>query len=352
MIQKPTLILDAWWRRVDELFSPADRAALDETHEVVWGRDESIPDDLLGEALASARVLIAAEPRVDANVLARAPALETVIEVSGAFPDTIDYVACAARGVEVLGCAPGFRESVAEMALGMAIGGARGLVSEHERFRSGGEHWLDDNSETDFSLYGADVGFVGYGSIARETRRLLAPFNARLRAFDPWLPTAVAEHEGVELVELDVLMKSSRCLFVMAAPTQSNRGMIGQAELALMPRGAVLVLASRAHLVDFDAVVDAAARGAIRAAIDVFPDEPLPDDHCLRQVENCILSPHRAAAVSGGRQLIGRMIVDDLRAIIAGDDARRLQRASLDTINELAGTSDADSVGSMATERR
>jgi len=352
MADKPTLILDAWWRRVDELFSPADRAALNATHDVVWGRDESIPDDILGDALTDASVLIAADPRVDAAVLERAPHLQTVIEVSGAFPDTIDYAACVERGVEVLGCAPGFRESVAEMALGMAIGGARGLMAEHERFRTASERWLNDNTETDFSLFGADIGFVGYGSIARETRRLLAPFNATIRAFDPWLPSEVAEQEGVELVELEALLRSSRCLFVMAAPTRSNRGMIGCAELAMMPRGAMLVLASRAHLVDFEAVVDAAATGAIRAAIDVFPNEPLPEDHRLRQVENCILSPHRAAAVAGGRQLIGRMIVDDLQAIIQGRDERRLQRVSLDTINELAGTSDAESVGSMATERQ
>ena len=53
----------------------------------------------------------------------------------------------------------------------------RGIVDEHERFRTGSERWLNDNAGIDFSLHGQTVGFVGFGSIAQECTRLLQPFR-------------------------------------------------------------------------------------------------------------------------------------------------------------------------------
>ena len=67
-------------------------------------------------------------------------------------------------------------------------------------------------------------------------------------------------------------------------------------------------------------------------ATDVFPDEPLARDHPLRQMRNVILSPHRAAAVPGGRQLIGDMILHDIKAIQNGWKTRQLKAAERDLV--------------------
>lgn len=344
------IVLDPHWRRMDELFSPAALQAL-AAHDVVWGRDTPIPAEVLEAAWPDAEVLIAASPAVSREALARAPRLRAIVEVSGAFPDTIDYAACFERGVEVLSCAPGFRAAVAEMGLGMALAAARGLVREHEAFRSGHERWLEDCAETDFTLYGAPVGFVGFGQIAQEMARLFAPFQARLASFDPWLPAEVAEAFGVELLPLGELAAQSRVLFVTAVPTAENRGMIGADILRRMPDRSLLVLLSRAHLVDFDAVVAEAASGRIAVATDVFPTEPLAADHEIRNLPNVILSPHRAAAVPGGRHLIGDLILRDLAALAEGREGRELTRANPDRIGALAGVGDAAEVGKMAERR-
>ncbi|WP_299372855.1 NAD(P)-dependent oxidoreductase [uncultured Tateyamaria sp.] len=348
---KPTVILAPHWRGLTELFRAEDLRAVHGMCDVVWGQDAPIPDDVLARAMPQAEVLIAETPRVTAQTLAQAPHLKMVIEVSGAFPDTIDYAACAARGVEVLSCAPGFRQSVAEMGLAMALSTARGLVAEHEAFRTGGEAWLADREDRDFTLFGARVGFVGFGQIAQELTRLLAPFGVRISAYDPWLPAAVAQDYGIALAALADVLEGSQVLFVAAVPTSENRHMIDAQALARIPRGAVLILLSRAHLVDFDALGDAVTRGHIRAAVDVFPSEPLAADDALRQAHGVILSPHRAAAVPGGRQLIGEMIRDDIRAMIAGDPMRRLAVASLAVIDKLAGATDGQDVAQMAQAR-
>ncbi len=348
---RPIVILDPGWRQMDELFAPKTLRAICDQFEVVWGKDGAIPPDVLDAALPKAEVLIAAMPQVDEAVLARAPKLRMIIEVSGSFPGTIDYAACFARGVEVLSCAPGFRQSVAEMGLAMALAGARGLVTEHEAFRAGRERWLADNPDTDFTLFGATIGFIGFGQIAQEMGRLLAPFRPRLLAHDPWLPEAVAVEHGVRLLPLDEVLSASRCLFVTAIPTSENYHLLNAARLALVPDNALLVLLSRAHLVDFDALGAVLDQGRLRACIDVFPTEPVDADAPLRQSPGAILSPHRAAAVKGGRLLIGDMILADLRASAAGRDDRQLARANAATIAALAGVGDAEKVALIAGQR-
>lgn len=341
---KPVLILDPDWRRMDELFSDAARHRLFEEYDVIWGRDGRIPKDVLAEALPRAEVLIAAMPCVTADTLKLAPNLHTIIEVSGAFPDTINYAACFEANIEVLSCAPGFRRAVAEMGLAMALAGARGLVDEHEAFRRGDEHWLSDRPGIDFSLYGADVGFVGFGQIAQELSRLMEPFQPRVRAYDPWLASSAAIALGAELVPLDEVLSQSQCLFVTAAPTSENYHLLNSERLGMLKSNALLVVLSRAHLIDFSALEAELASGRIRACIDVFPVEPLMPDASIRQAQSTILSPHRAAAVDKGRQLIGDLILSDLKAIKARDPKRKLSLANRNTISELAGVGDAQSL--------
>jgi len=348
---RPTIILDAHWRELGELFAEDDLASLRSEFNVIWGRDAPMPPDALSAALPDAEVIIAATPKVDATTLQSAPKLRVVIEVSGAFPDTIDYDACAAAGVTVLSCAPGFRQAVAEMGVAMALAGARGLVWEHEATRAGTENWLSDQAGRDFTLFRASVGFLGFGQIAQETVRLLAPFAPRVVVHDPWLPDAVAADYGVRKCDLADLMAHSRCLFVTAVPTSENRHMIDAEALAQLPDSALVVLISRAHLVDVDALIDEVRTGRIRAAMDVYPCEPLAADDPLRGLQGLILSPHRAAAVTGGRQLIGHMILQDLRAIFSGKPPQNLGRADPDRIKSLAGVGDAASVSDMASKR-
>ena len=255
-----------------------------------------------------------------------------MIEVSGAFLDELDYDACFARGIEVLSCAPGFRQAVAEMGLAMILSGARGLVAEHEAFRRGDEAWLDDRDASDFTVYGEKIGFVGYGNIARELYRLLQPLAPNVSFYDPWVSNA-ANAQKFDVIK--DLFAANRVVVVSASPTSENRHAIGSAEIDSMPIGGLLVLLGRAHVIHFAAALAAATAGRITYATDVYPKEPVADDHAMRGISKAIYSPHRAAAVPGGRQLIGKMILDDLKAIRAGTGARRLQVANAETLTAL-----------------
>ncbi|MEL6642682.1 MAG: NAD(P)-dependent oxidoreductase [Pseudomonadota bacterium] len=322
---KPLLILDQHFRKRDELFHPDVYGALHAICDVHGGVDAPMPRAQITELLPEAAFYVASHPTLTAAEIASAPNLKATIEVSGAFRDGLDYDACFARGIDVLSCSPGFRNAVAEMALGMMIAAGRGLVAEHEAFRTGTERWLDDRDGTDFTLYGQRVGFIGYGEIARQTHRLLRPFGPQVMAYDPFVRDAGA---NVVMTDLETLVSDCRVVVVAAVPSEDTRGLLSAHLIERLQPGAVVVLISRAWCADFPALMAAAAAGRITVATDVFPDEPLGPGDPLRQAQNVILSPHRAAAVPGGRHLIGEMILHDVRAILNGDPARQLKAAN------------------------
>lgn len=329
---KPILILDNHFRKRDELFQADTYESLCDLCEVHGGIDAPMPREEIDALLPEAHFYVAAQPHLSAEDVRRAKNLKATIEVSGAFRSGLDYAACFAHGIEVLSCSPGFRNAVAEMALGMMIAGGRGLVAEHEAFRSRTERWLDDRDETDFTLYNQTIGFIGYGEIARETHRLLAPFSPHVMAYDPYVDNAGSD---VALTELETLVSRCRIIVVAAVPSEDNRGLLNAELIARLQPATLVVVISRAWCVDFPALMSAAEAGLIQVATDVYPDEPLAADHPLRTARNVILSPHRAAAVPGGRQLIGDMILHDVKAILAGSNARQLKRGDQNMVTAL-----------------
>lgn len=321
---KPLLILDNHFRKRAELFRSETFEALNDLCDVRGGRDAPMARAAILECLPEAAFYVASHPQLSAVEIGQAPALKAVIEVAGAFRDGLDYDACFERNIEVLSCSPGFRNSVAEMALAMMLAGGRGLVAEHEAFRIGTERWLDDRAASDFSLFNQRVGFIGYGQISRETHRLLAPFAPQIMAYDPFISDDVA---GVEMTDLETLVSTCRVVVVAAVPSESTRDLLNARLIKMLRPGALVIVISRAWSVDFEALMAAASAGHIQVAIDVFPDEPLAQDDPLRQSRNVILSPHRAAAVPGGRQLIGDMILHDVTAILSESPVRQLKAA-------------------------
>jgi phosphoglycerate dehydrogenase-like enzyme len=103
--------------------------------------------------------------------------------------------------------------------------------------------------------------------------------------------------------------------------------MLDREKLSLIRPDGVLLLLSRAHVVDFDVMTEMLAQGRFCAGIDVFPEEPLPQDHPIRQVKHAVLSSHRAGAIEEAFQNIGRMAVNDIEAICQGLVPQEMQVA-------------------------
>jgi len=146
----------------------------------------------------------------------------------------------------------------------------------------------------------------------------LAPFGCRILAYDPWLPETYLKNQGVTPVDLDTLLETAKVIFVLAIPAADNRAMLSRDKLEKIQPGAIFALISRSHLVDFVALTELVSAGRFQAVIDVFPQEPLPQDHPIRRAPGTVLSAHRAGSVAADLRHIGRMVVDDIEAMLAG----------------------------------
>lgn len=315
-----------------EIFSTEDLARLHDVCNVVWGRDGELAQAEFDAAIGQAEVVITGDWRYGELDPSASPNLRAIISVSGAFPMNLDYDVCAQRNIRVLSVAPAFARQVAEMGLALALASARGVVAGDRAFRQGGEEYLHAANVDSFMLYGKPIGMIGYGGIARELTPLLAPFGGKISVFDPWLSDGYLRTQGVERVGLDEVLGSSRVIFVTAAPTTANEAMLSREKLSLIRSDAVLVLLSRAHVVDFDSLTELVAAGHFRAATDVVPTEPLAPDHSVREVDDIILSAHKAGSVAEGLWEIGQMVCNDLEAILAGMPPRQLQNAEPELI--------------------
>jgi phosphoglycerate dehydrogenase-like enzyme len=335
MTRKPRVVVDPHFRTMQEIFAPADLERLRAFVEVIWGRDEPMPLEEARAALADAIAVVSSGWRYG-ELPDAAASLRAIIDVSGGFPQTLDYARCFARGIRVLSAAPAFGPQVAEMALVMALSASREIAAGDRAMRMGEERWLHAGNASTFLLYGRPVGFIGYGSIARCLRPLLVPFGCPIAVYDPWLAAGYLRSQGVEPIALEQLLQTSQIIFVLASPSSENRALLSRELLAQIQPGAVLVLISRAHLVDFDALTEFVLAGRFKAAIDVFPIEPLPPDHPIRQASGAVLSAHRAGSVREGLWELGRMVVDDLEAITHGLPPQRLQLAQPELIERFA----------------
>ncbi len=334
MQSKPRVLIDPHGRRMEEIFSPADLVRLHDTVEVVWGRDEAMPVGEALEALADVVAVVCTGWRYG-ELPESTRNLRAIIDVGGGFPRGLDYDACYTRRIRVLTAAPGFGPQVAEMALGLALAASREIVVGDQAMRAGEEGWQHAGNATTFLLRGQPVGFIGFGSIARCLRPLLAPFNTPISVYDPWLADGYLRSQGVLPVSLEQLIRTSQVIFVLAVPTAENRALLGRDLLEQIRPGAVLVLVSRAHVVDFDALTELVLAGRFKAAIDVFPVEPLPLDHPIRRASGAVLSAHRAGAVKEGLWDLGEMVVDDLEAIARGLPPQRLQISAPELVRRL-----------------
>ncbi|MGH8860674.1 MAG: NAD(P)-dependent oxidoreductase [Jatrophihabitantaceae bacterium] len=325
---RPVVVLLPGPHPSERIFTPQTRAALQAAFDVVdiEGHPERI-DAVLPRAFA-----IIGQPDLPESRLASAPQLRALFNVEGNFYPNVDYAACFDRGIHVLGCGPAYAQAVAEYALGLALDLARGITSEDRAFRAGRERYVHEANGDAMLLRGADIGLVGFGNLGRALRPLLDPFRATVRCYDPWLPDAVLEQHGVIASSLEQVLRVSRLLFVLATVTDESEHLLGPSELDLMTPGSRLVLVSRAPVVDFDALLDRVADGRLVAAIDVWPDEPMPPEHRARSLDGLVLSAHRAGGIAEAFHDVGRMVLDDLLLIARGLPPVRMQVATRELV--------------------
>ena len=269
------------------------------------------PGELVGQLASAWGLVVRSRTKVTAALLAAAPQLKLVAR-AGVGVDNVDLAATSARGIQVINSPRAAGPSVAELSIAFYLLLVRELLPSIASVRAG--RW--DRGTKGHDLAGRTVGFVGYGRIAREIARRLAPFGARAVAFDPFLSQPV---DPTPLLPFEELLARADILSVHAALTPENHHLIDARAIGRMPKGSYLVNVARGALVDEKAVLEALQSGQLAgAALDVFEAEP-PTDRALLEDPRVIPTPHLGASTHEAQRRAGEELVAELLRALRGE---------------------------------
>lgn len=254
------------------------------------------------------------------EALLRAATKLRVIGRGGVGVDNIDLDAASRRGIVVLNAPEANTTSAAELAIALMFAAARGVARSDRILRGGG--W--DRAFLGRELTGARLGIVGLGRIGSQVAQRAAGLGMRVAAYDPYVTRQRAEALGVTLLErLEALLERSDVLTVHTPLTEETRGMIGAEQLALLPRGAIVVNAARGGIVDESALLAALDAGHLRAAgIDVFVHEPPAADHPFLGRDDIVMTAHLGANTVEAQTRVGAEILERTALALLGDLSR------------------------------
>lgn len=284
-----------------------------------WEEETPIPRETLLEWLADADGLYCMiTERIDASLLDAAPRLRVVSTMSVGY-DHIDVAACAARGV-VVGNTPGvLTETTADLTLALLLATARRLGEAMEAVKTGGWGPWNPTWMTGRDVHGSTVGLVGLGRIGAAVGRRLLGFGCRLLYTGPRPKPDVAAPLGAEYVDMDSLLAQSDFVSLHCPLNEQTRHLMDAAAFAKMKPSAILINTTRGGTVDQEALYDALTSGQIAAAgLDVTTPEPLPPDHPLAGLANCVVLPHIGSASIATRRRMAEMAADNLLAGLGG----------------------------------
>ncbi len=244
--------------------------------------------------------------RVDRACLETARGLRIVANMAVG-TDNVDLAAAEELGVAVSNTPDVLTDSTADLAFGLLLAAARGIVPADRFVRAGAFVGWSPSLGVGLDVSGRTLGIVGAGRIG-----LALAERARGFAMDVLL------HSRSSGVELGELLERSDFVSLHVPLTPETRHLIGERELARMRRHAVLVNTSRGPVVDEAALVHALRSGVIAAAaLDVFEDEPRLAPG-LVELSNVVLCPHLGSATHATRDRMAESAARNIVACLAG----------------------------------
>jgi phosphoglycerate dehydrogenase-like enzyme len=274
---------------------------------------EMVTWDLVGEPPRRDEISFVVPPYMVSSPWQRLgllPGLRVVQLLSAGYETVLPSVPV---GVKLANAAGVHDASTAELAVTLVLSSLRGIPEFVAA--QGRSQWLP--AETRTSLADSKVLILGYGGIGVAIARRLSGFEVKLTAVASRArggDELVASVHGVD--ELPALLPEHDVVILIVPLTDATNALVDRKFLASMPDGALLVNVSRGKVVDTDALVEAAASGRIRAALDVTDPEPLPADHPLWHTPGVLVSPHTGGVTTAFEPRAVELLREQIAAFV------------------------------------
>lgn len=316
MNEKPTVFVT---RRIPDAGLDMIRPLCNMT---MWEGELPPPRELVLDQVAQADgILCLLTTKIDDQVIQAGKKLRVISQMAVGV-DNIDLKAATARGIPV-GHTPGvLTDATADMTFTLLTAAARRIPEGVDKVRSG--QWLtwEPMGLLGADIWGANLGIVGLGRIGEAVARRATGFKMRILYHDSYRREDLEKELALEYVEMDDLLAQSDFVSLHCPLIPETHHLINETALKKMKPTAILINAARGPVVDPDALVKALQEGWIlRAALDVTEPEPIPADHPLVKLPNCIIVPHIASATVTSRNKMAVMSAENL---IAGLEGNRL----------------------------
>ena len=260
-------------------------------------------------------VLIRSATKMDAEAIGAAKGLK-VIARAGVGLDNVDIPAATAAGVMVVNAPTSNIVSAAELAISLLLASARFISPAHAALKNG--KWAR-SKYTGAELFEKTLGVVGFGRIGQLVAHRMQAFGMNVVAYDPYLQPAKAAQLGVELVELDELLKRSDFITIHLPKTKETANLIGVEALKKVKKEVRIINAARGGVLDEAALYDAIVEGRVAGAgLDVYVTEPCTDSP-LFQLDQVVATPHLGASTDEAQERAGIAVAVSVRKALAGE---------------------------------
>ena len=275
----------------DPAFGAGPLAILNDDPRIEWEFIAETVDEVTPDIMARYDGLYAGLPRVTAASVARADRRVRIVCRHGVGYDSVDVAAMAQRGIVVTNTPVAIRRPVSVAILTFIFAFAGKLIEKDRLVRTG--RW---NARTDYMGLGLTtrtLGIIGAGGIGKELLALARPFGWKMLAVDPYVDAKVIESLGAQKVDLETMLRQSDFVVACVILNAETRHMMNAARFAQMKRTAYFINMARGPVHDEAALIQALRSGQIAGAgIDVFEQEPTPNDNPLLKMDNVLLTPH------------------------------------------------------------
>lgn len=284
--------------------SPKLITGLKELGAEVTSRPDVTPEEL-PNVIGGAKVLIVRSKKVTADTIHAGHNLSLIVR-AGAGVNTIDLDAASRSGTYVANCPGKNTDAVAELVIGLMIACDRGIADATQALRQGA--WEKKKFGKGAGLKGRTLGIIGTGAIGMGVVRRAQALDMNVIAWSRSLTPEVADslEMAFAATPLDVAREAD-VVSVHVAVSPETKGMINQAFFDAMKEGAIFVNASRGDMVDHDALLKAIDSKGIKAALDVFANEPSGGSAAFDQTElagKVVCTPHIGASTAQSEEAI------------------------------------------------
>lgn len=251
------------------------------------------------------------------RVLESAPRLRAVFCYSTGV-DYVDVAAATELGIVVSRTPDYAGLSVAEHAIALMLAMARNVVAADASTRQG--QWHQGWAFRGVEVEGKTLGVVGFGQIGQLVGKKAAGLGMKVIAHDPYMSTDRIRAGGAEPTTLQELLTRADFVTLHVPLVPATRGLIGQAEIASMKKGARLINCARGGVVDEGALLKALREGHLAgAALDVFEREPAEASNPLFELANVTVTPHIAWDTEEALRRGRAIYASELRKVVRGE---------------------------------